>query len=459
MKTKLRPLAALLALVLLLGAGCGKSIKNDLVLPTAPATEPAAPNSGETSLGALRQQMADASRCFAVAYLGYHYAQSPELPVDISGVLERNLPELLETFPFLGQIPQERIVGYSGDLFCIVALDADAAVAVSKGYWDGENGQYIYDDMIYSSMSGEPILPFCNNDGWEPDTQIYISGSSGESYWCPEISPDGYIFPGDFHDFTPYAELLQAEQRGLVENGWISPAKGQLIGTTWNWYRYLEDGTEHSCTMFLDNDFLTAYWNDGEAHVYYDAPWELTYEKGTAILTVDFGQMAGVLRYNLLYQPEYGQLYVSLDTTQPTLSLGAEPLSRYMTKADPPQPAEMVGTWELGWTEVEGQILGAEPGSQTLTIIQDQTGLYWISYINLEYPGWSFSHKELVVFPFALYDGCGNDQWSAAVNFIGFGGTEYRLTLLPEGTLLLQNYWETEGAPRVSYGWYTRISD
>ena len=30
----------------------------------------------------------------------------------------------------------------------------------------------------------------------------------------------------------------------------------------------------------------------------------------------------------------------------------------------------------------------------------------------------------------------------------------YALTLLEDGTLLLQTYWEMDGMPWVSYGWY-----
>ena len=33
----------------------------------------------------------------------------------------------------------------------------------------------------------------------------------------------------------------------------------------------------------------------------------------------------------------------------------------------------------------------------------------------------------------------------------------YALTLLEDGTLLLQTYWEMDGIPMVSTGWYERI--
>ncbi len=465
MRKKQRLMAALLAGVLLLSAGCGRSpnsIKDNIVAPTTPATEPTEIISAEASLNSLRQAMVGTSQLFAVAYFGYHYSQNMELPVDPFAVMEEYAPGLCRDLPFLAEIPEDRIIGEGGDLFCIVPLDEDATVAVSRGYWDDENEQYIYDDMLYSSATGEPILLFCNYEGWEPDTQVYISGPSGEVFWCPEADSNGYTSQTQrdlFYDFSPYGELVMAEHRWLKDWGWILPTHDQLIGTTWSWYRYLADGTEQSCEMSIDNDFLAVRWNDGidaEDHVYQDAAWELTYEDGVAILSIDFREMAGVLHYNLLYHEEYGELYVSIDVMQEDLPIGGEPLSRYMTKTSIPDPIEMVGTWELGWTEVEDDISGAEPGSQIIEITTDYAGLYWISYINNENPSWSYYDKELVVFPFELYNNCGNDQWSATVNHTGFGGTEYSLTLLPEGTLLVRNYWEMEGFRMVAHGWYTR---
>ena len=67
--------------------------------------------------------------------------------------------------------------------------------------------------------------------------------------------------------------------------------------------------------------------------------------------------------------------------------------------------------------------------------------------------------KELVVFPFEMYYGCGNDQWTATVNYTGKYGTEYHITLLPDGTLLLQIAWEVDGAQMVSYGSYSRVAE
>ena len=455
---KNRKLLALLLAALLLLSGCGgKGAVRDRIGDVA---EKAASSAPASSPGTLREAMEGAGQLFAVAYFGCHYSQDQELSVDPFAVMKGYAPELCKDLPFLLQIPADRVIGESGDLFCVIPLDEDAAVAVNRGYWDDENGQYIYDDMLYSSAAGEPILLFCNSEGWAPDTQVYISGPSGEISWCPETDMNGYVsLPQEpvLRDISPYAELLMAEQRELREWGWILPTRDQLIGTTWSWSRYLEDGTEHTCEMSIDNDFLCAFWYDGEEHEYYDAAWELTYEEGIAVLSIDFGEMAGILRYDLLYHEEYGELYVSVDVLQKDFPMGGEPMTRYMTKTSVPYPIDMVGTWQLGWTEVEGDINGAEPGSQIIEITTDYEGHYQLNYTNNEFPDRSFYYKDLAIVYEELYYGCENDQWHATVDHIGYGNMEYSLTLLPDGSLLLRNYWELEGFRNVAHGWYVRL--
>jgi hypothetical protein len=245
----------------------------------------------------------------------------------------------------------------------------------------------------------------------------------------------------------------------MKDSEWVMPTAEMLIGTTWYWEGFLKDGREVSYRLFFHGDTLSVQWNDGidaESHEFRDALWELTYDEGFAILSIDFREFAGVLRYNLLYHEVYEQLYVGMDATQEEMPIGWEPLYRFLMPPVTPEPIEMVGSWELAWTEVEGDRNEATPGTQIIEITLDDSGLYWISFTDNEFPDWSFQDKELVVFPEEIYPGCGNDQWSATVNYTGMGGTEYTLTLLEDGTLLMQNYWEMDGAPWVSYSCYRR---
>ena len=119
--------------------------------------------------------------------------------------------------------------------------------------------------------------------------------------------------------------------------------------------------------------------------------------------------------------------------------------------------SELIGTWELAWTEVEGDRNAAEPGVCTIEITPDEAGTLRFTYSHRDFPDWSIQDREVHVLPGALYPGCSNDQWFAEVPKGSEDTDHYALTLLEDGTLLLQTYWEMDGMPMVSYGWYHRI--
>ena len=466
-----RIMVILLVCLLLATIGCSKptNLPSETVAPmeTVPIAEVAEPNPATDPLHVLRQSMKGTSQLFAVAYLGYHTTIDWDTPVDPYAAIQEYTPGLCQEQPFLLQMPMDQIIGDACDLFCIVPLDPDATVAVSRGYWDDENLQCIYDDTIYYSDNGDPIFLFCNNDMGFPEMQVYISGPSGDVCWCPTLDDNGWVeslrndnWDDLLLDFTPYQELLMADHREMINCEWILPTENDLIGTRWDWVRYLADGSRSSCEMSIENDFIAVRWNDGideEDHIYEDAPWELTYKEDFAILTIDFGNMAGILRFNLLFDPYFDQLYVTPDATQEEIPVTWEPLRRYMAKASIPDPIEMVGTWELSWTEIEGDINGATPGTQFIEISSDYAGLYTFTYTNKDRPNLNIQNRELVVFPFEIYPDCGNDKWYAKVNYGGPDGLEYVVTVLEDGNLLMQTYWEIDGAPMVSYGWYRSV--
>ncbi len=120
-------------------------------------------------------------------------------------------------------------------------------------------------------------------------------------------------------------------------------------------------------------------------------------------------------------------------------------------------PIEMVGTWELTWTEVEGDRVESAPGGCTVEITTDGMGFFWLSYSDRNYPDDNFSDRELLVSPGELYSDCGNNQWFAEVYTTSDELIHYAVTLLDDGTLLMQYSWEMDGMPWVSYGWYKRI--
>lgn len=469
MKKKNRIIALLLAGILLLTTGCGNSTDSPAEGPvpaeTVTAEQTAAPVSAEASLNSLRQAMVETPQLFAVAYFGYHETPDSPLPVDPFAVMWENVPGLCEDLPFLLEIPEDRIIGEGGDLFCIVPLDVDAAVAVSKGYWDDENQQYIYDDMLYSSSAGDPILLFCNNAGLEPDTQVYISGTSGEVFWYPQEDDNRCVMPlrnddweDVFYDFSPYRELLMKRHRDIKDSGWIMPAAETLAGTTWVWDGFLKDGRQTSYQVIFEEDVLSVRWNDGiDEHEYLYAPWKLTYDGGFAILAIDFREFAGVLRYNLLYHQEFEELYVAMDVVQEDMNIGWEPLYRYLMKPVIPEPTEMIGSWELAWTEVEDDRNEAEPGACSVEIMSAASGSLLMSYISREFTDNNFYDELLTIDMRQMHILCGNDEWVADVDYVGPWDTTYTVTLTADDILIKQNYFLLDGAPTVSYEYFRRV--
>lgn len=119
--------------------------------------------------------------------------------------------------------------------------------------------------------------------------------------------------------------------------------------------------------------------------------------------------------------------------------------------------AELIGTWELAWTEVEGDRNEAVPGACAIEITLDEAGLFRFTLSNRDFPEENVQDRELVVTPGELYPGCSNDLWVGDVTEEIGDTVHYMLTLQEDGTLLLQTYWEFDGMPMVSYGWYERI--
>ena len=119
--------------------------------------------------------------------------------------------------------------------------------------------------------------------------------------------------------------------------------------------------------------------------------------------------------------------------------------------------SELVGTWELAWTEVEGDQIEAAPGICTIEITPNETGFFRFTYENKDFPEENVQDRELIVVPGELYPGCINDQWIGEVAGEREDTAQFTLTLLEDGMLLMQTYWEMDGMPMVSYGWYERI--
>lgn len=118
--------------------------------------------------------------------------------------------------------------------------------------------------------------------------------------------------------------------------------------------------------------------------------------------------------------------------------------------------AQLVGTWDLAWTEVEGDRNEAAPGRCTIEIKPDEKGFFRFTYTDREFPEDNVRDRELIVTPGELYPGCDNDQWIGKVSAASEDTVQYTLTLLKDGTLLVQSGFDFDGQPMVSHSWFVR---
>lgn len=121
-----------------------------------------------------------------------------------------------------------------------------------------------------------------------------------------------------------------------------------------------------------------------------------------------------------------------------------------------PDPLDMIGTWDRAWSEVEGDRTEYPKGTCTVVIKGDSKESLVISYADKEFPDNNYENKSLTIKKGVLYYDCGNDLWHAEVDRSASTITEYNITLLEDGTLLLQNLFYIDGAPMVSYECFVR---
>ena len=466
---------------LLLMAGCGGGSKNTEPSTTTPhptgvtkpkttvpsATDPVEttqPEETDDSLAVLRLETEAAGCGFAAAWFG----NATQEPADSYAQMQQSAPVLCEKLPFLLDIPKENVIGTAGDLYCIVPTEQVTSVQIYMDAWDNEGNEHT--TVLYESDTCEPVLLRRDSDDWDSVTYVTIINADGTAFtWYPRCDAMGCLdkLCNDegrpaIYDFSAYAEVLRAEYFEIMGEGWLSPTKWDLIGTNWYCLEYTEDNREVSYVLTFNEDTLSIEWNDGfdeEYHVYPDAQWDLEYVDGITVLTVDFREFAGILKYNLLLEPKSDFLYTTVDMSDGIVEPGMERFDRVLKrwKTESFDLSQLIGTWELGWTEVEGDRDHDRAGMATITVTGDPEGTMYISYEDEGYPSDYFTQRKLAIRPGAIYDGCGNDSWYADVDHLGPYGTTYRVTVLDDGTLMMQRFWYQDGYPMVGYSWFTRV--
>ena len=93
----------------------------------------------ETALGFLRDRIDFPATMFGAAYLGcvgglFEEGFAAGFPVWLRETNEA----MLDRYPFIAEIDENRIVGGAGHLYCIVPVDENATVSINRMLWNDE---------------------------------------------------------------------------------------------------------------------------------------------------------------------------------------------------------------------------------------------------------------------------------------------------------------------------------
>ena len=138
-------------------------------------------------------------------------------------------------------------------------------------------------------------------------------------------------------------------------------------------------------------------------------------------------------------------------TPAPTTPAPTTPAPTTPEPTTAPQVMDLVGIWQRTHTEVEGD---RTPNTNAMiTISGNSQSSLTITYKDKEFPETDFADKALTLWDGELFPGCGNSGWY--LEAVPTEQESYYLTLLEDGTLLVQCVFEFDGFPMVSTQWFT----
>lgn len=188
---------------------------------------------GRISLSFLRQCMEEPAQ-FAAAFLG---RWEPGQNLSLREWLRNGSPLRMEQFPFLEEIPPERVLGEkTGEVYCLVPRDETASLAVNRVHWKpvGNGTAPEVAEVLYRSESGEPVVVFCP---WEeppgdPEIQVVLTAPGSEPVtWYPMVDLYGTIFLPENEDGLPLA--MDFTHFGEFDTAWLAPTEAGLSDTSW----------------------------------------------------------------------------------------------------------------------------------------------------------------------------------------------------------------------------------
>ena len=267
------------------------------------------PGAYDDSLDLLRQELDDRQQDerFAVAYIGDIDGKLSDLAIPLRDWMDDTAPGLCAQYTFIRNIPQERVVGDSGSLFCVVPRDPDATVVVNRIQWSEAKGDYEVMKELYRSQNGEPILLFVFYElGKTPfeTTELRLTDRYGDTLsWLPTAG--SLSLPYDYQnernlamDFTFYSQEGN-DGDGGSDFGWTCPDGPQLTQRLWVWNG--ETDKPAIATLELNaNSSQENYWGSGTFIWWYESDYttpEEVYE-GDWSLSAN-GEYSGVLTLDM----------------------------------------------------------------------------------------------------------------------------------------------------------------
>jgi len=266
------------------------------------------PGAYDDSLDLLRQMLDERQQDerLAVAYIGDINGSLSDLAVPLRDWINDTAPGLCAQYTFVRNIPQERVVGDSGSLFCVVPRDPNATVAVNRVRWNEAKGGYETLDVLYRSESGDPILLFVSNDlGTVPTdtTELLLTDSHPDTLsWYP--IPGIVALPYDSenerrlaYDFTFYS---QERNDGFGSDiGWTCPSGSQLTQEIWAWQGHTDKPALATLELHA-NSSQEDYWGSATFTWWYESDFVTPEEVYTGDwgLTAN-GEYSGVIMLDL----------------------------------------------------------------------------------------------------------------------------------------------------------------